>query len=46
MINIERFYEKLKEGNIKVNNTEVKELRDYLYLLAALQVENELIRRN
>lgn len=41
MLSLERCAEILKEGNITLNNDVLKELRDYLYLLAGLQVEAE-----
>lgn len=39
MLSLERCAEVLKEGNITLENDVLKELRDYLYLLAGLQVE-------
>ncbi|MBR4167764.1 MAG: hypothetical protein IKR44_08115 [Bacteroidales bacterium] len=41
MLSLERCAEILKEGNITLENTVLKELRDYLYQLAELQVEAE-----
>jgi hypothetical protein len=41
MLSLERCAEVLKEGNITLENDVLKELRDYLYLLAGLQVEAE-----
>ena len=41
MLSLERCAEVLKEGNITLENDVLKELRDYLYLLARLQVEAE-----
>lgn len=41
MLSLERCAEILKEGNITLNHDVLKELRDYLYLLAGLQVEAE-----
>ena len=41
MLSLERCAEVLKEGNITLEKDVLKELRDYLYLLAGLQVEAE-----
>jgi hypothetical protein len=41
MLSLERCAEILKEENITLENTVLKELRDYLYQLAELQVEAE-----
>lgn len=41
MLSLEKCAEILKEGTITLNNDVLKELRDYLYLLAGLQVEAE-----
>ena len=41
MLSLERCAEILKEGKITLENEVLKELRDYLYLLAGLQVEAE-----
>lgn len=41
MLSLERCAEILKEGKITLTNEVLKELRDYLYLLAGLQVEAE-----
>ncbi len=41
MLSLERCAEILKEGNITLEDTVLKELRDYLYQLAGLQVEAE-----
>ena len=41
MLSLERCAEILKKGNITLENTVLKELRDYLYQLAELQVEAE-----
>ena len=41
MLSLERCGEILKEGNITLENKVLRELRDYLYLLAGLQVEAE-----
>ncbi len=41
MLSLERCAEILKEGNITLENKVLRELRDYLYLLAGLQVEAE-----
>lgn len=41
MLSLEKCAEVLKEGNITLENDVLKELRDYLYLLAGLQVEAE-----
>ena len=41
MLSLERCAEILKEGQITLENTVLKELRDYLYQLAGLQVEAE-----
>ena len=46
MLSLERCAEILKEGNVTLENEVLKELRDYLYHLASLQVEAENKRIN
>jgi hypothetical protein len=41
MLSIERCDEILKSNGTKLNNEEIKNLREYLYFLANLQVEDE-----
>ena len=41
MLSLERCAEILKDGKITLKNDVLKELRDYLYQLARLQVEAE-----
>ena len=41
MLSLERCATILKEGNIKLENEVLKELKDFLYSLAELQVEAE-----
>ena len=41
MLSIERCDEILKSKGTKLNNEEIKNLREYLYFLANLQVEDE-----
>lgn len=41
MITLERCKEVLNTGKKKYNNDEIKEIRDYLYFLAELQIEVE-----
>ncbi len=41
MLNLERCDEILKSNGTKLNNEEIKNLREYLYFLANLQVEDE-----
>jgi hypothetical protein len=41
MISIERIKELLKNTNLKLNNDEIKQLRDYLYILADIQIMAE-----
>jgi hypothetical protein len=41
MISIERIKELLKNTNLKLNNDEIKQLRDYLYVLAEIQIMAE-----
>lgn len=46
MLTLERCEEVLKEHNEKMSREEVKQLREYLYFLANLQVENENNEKN
>lgn len=39
MLSIERCNAILKANNLSLNNEEIKQVRDYLYFLAGLQVE-------
>lgn len=41
MLNLERCDEILKSNGTKLNNEEIKNLREFLYFLANLQVEDE-----
>lgn len=41
MITLEQCREILNKGKSKYNNEEIKMIREYLYLLAELQIENE-----
>lgn len=41
MISIERIKELLKNTDLKLNNDEIKQLRDYLYILADIQIMAE-----
>jgi len=41
MLTLETCTKVLNNGNKKYNNEEIKLIREYLYLLANLQVENE-----
>ena len=41
MLSIEKCDEILKANGTKLNNEEIKNLRDYLYFLANLQIEDE-----
>lgn len=41
MLSIEKCNEILKANGTKLNNEEIKNLRDYLYFLANLQIEDE-----
>jgi hypothetical protein len=43
MITLERCKEILNKGKTKYDNEEIKLIREYLYLLAELQVEKEKI---
>lgn len=41
MITLERCKQILNKGNKKINDEDIKLLREYLYLLAKLQIESE-----
>ena len=41
MISIDRIKEILKKTELKLNNDEIKQLRDYLYRLADIQIMAE-----
>lgn len=41
MITLEKCKEILNKGKRKYDNEEIKSIREYLYLLAELQIENE-----
>lgn len=41
MITLEKCKEILNKGKRKYDNEEIKLIREYLYLLAELQIENE-----
>lgn len=41
MISIDRIKEILKKTELKLNNDEIKQLRDYLYILADIQIMAE-----
>lgn len=41
MLTLQRCKEVLNQGKKKYNNEEIKQIRDYLYLLIDLQIENE-----
>ena len=41
MISIDRIKELLKNTDLKLNNNEIKQLRDYLYILADIQIMAE-----
>jgi hypothetical protein len=41
MISIERIKEIFKNTDLKLNNNEIKQLRDYLYILADIQIMAE-----
>jgi len=40
MLSLEKCKELLNEGKLKFNNEEIKSIREYLYLLAELELEN------
>ena len=44
MLSIKNCYETLKTNGLKINNEELKELREYLYFLANLN--NSIINEN
>lgn len=41
MLSIERCNEILKDNGIKYNNKQIKEIRDFLYLFAEIQISAE-----
>lgn len=41
MITLEQCVKILNNGNRKYSNDEVKQIRDYLYIMARLQIETE-----
>jgi hypothetical protein len=40
MLTLERCKQVLNQGNVKFNDEQVKMIREYLYLVAALEIEN------
>lgn len=44
VISIERCKEVLKQNGLTLENGEFKELREYLYFLAKLQIEDEMAK--
>ena len=46
MISIERCDKLLRTHNLKLSNEEVKQVREQLYLFAALQMEHEMIKED
>ena len=41
MLSIERCNEILKDNGIKYNNKQIKEIRDFLYTIAKIEIESQ-----